>query len=139
MNYPVYNPYQQQYQPMYQQPAPQFNPVQNQPGSKIVENEEAVRYQEIPVDGKTYYFVKADGSEIYSKKWLPNCTTEVKTFRAIEETVEDNQINPSISKEEIDNLQEIILSKLNEFDDRFSKLEKAIANKAPARKEANNG
>ena len=58
---------------------------------KIVDSVEAVKISDIPMDGNSYIFPKADGSEIYSKKWLPNFTTEISTYVKITENVEEKK------------------------------------------------
>ena len=86
-----YNPYMQrlenlqQYQQAIQQPMYQQQiPVSNQqftPLGKIVESIDIVKTTDIPMDGNMYYFPKADGSEIYSKAWMPNGQTRILTFK----------------------------------------------------------
>ena len=86
-----YNPYMQrlenlqQYQQAIQQPIYQQQiPVSNQqftPLGKIVESIDIVKTTDIPMDGNMYYFPKADGSEIYSKAWMPNGQTRILTFK----------------------------------------------------------
>ena len=98
MGPPYINPnYFAQY-PQYFQPQPQTNPYmqrmenlqqfqqalnpapQNQYMSigKVVESMDIVKVTDIPMDGNTYYFPKADGTEIYSKQFMPkfNCRKE---------------------------------------------------------------
>lgn len=77
-----------------------LQPVQNQfqPLGKIVENIEIVKGTDIPMDGNAYYFPKADGSEIYSKQWLSNGTTQIMAFRPVveeglPEKIEDGKMN----------------------------------------------
>ena len=85
-----YNPYidrmnyLQQYQQNLQQPllptqmsgANQFTPL-----GKIVESVDIVKATDIPMDGNMYYFPTADGSSIYTKRWLPNGQTQVLAFK----------------------------------------------------------
>jgi hypothetical protein len=87
-----YNPYidrmnyLQQYQQNLQQPmlptqmsgANQFTPL-----GKIVESVDMVKATDIPMDGNVYYFPKADGSSIYSKRWLANGQTQILAFEPI--------------------------------------------------------
>lgn len=89
---PPYNPYMQrmenlqQFQQALQQPvvptqmsgANQFQPL-----GKIVESMDIVKVTDIPMDGNTYYFPKADGSEIYSKQFMPNGQTRILTFKPV--------------------------------------------------------
>lgn len=84
--YPQYqNPYfdrlqnlQQFQQAMHQ---PQFVPM-----GKVVESLEMVKSIDIPMDGNSYYFPKADGTEIYSKRWLANGTTETIAYKPVLDT-----------------------------------------------------
>ena len=120
----MFNPYYQN--PMYgnnfaqqqqYQTQPQFIPQQQQSGlgGKIVESFEVFKGIDIPIDGNTYYFPKADGSEIYSKRWLQNGTTEQITYKAIQEQTEEKE-NPLMVKlngieEQLTTLQEIVTKK----------------------------
>lgn len=63
-------------------PAP-HTAQQFQPLGKIVESIDVVKATDIPMDGTTYYFPKGDGSEVYSKQWLPNGTTRIMAFKPI--------------------------------------------------------
>lgn len=127
MNYPVFNPYTpnamngygfNQPIPQYQ-PQPQFVPQQQTPqtglNGKMVESFEVFKSADIPMDGNTYYFPKADGTEIYSKRWLQNGTTEQITYKAIKEEMEEKE-NPMMVKlngieEQLTALQEILSKK----------------------------
>ena len=108
------NPYMSNYNYGYQQP--QFNPymqrmenlqqfqqtlqpqLQNNPNltpglnmlasiGKVVESMDIVKVTDIPMDGNIYYFPKADGTEIYSKQFMPHGQTRILTFKPI---LEDN-------------------------------------------------
>lgn len=143
MPYPGYNypNFQQQY-PQVQQMQNYFTPnmqqqiqqnqfpIINNLGGKIVDTIEAVRVTDIPIDGNNYYFPKADGSEIYVKKWLGNGTTEVSTFKRTENiTEEENKID-------FNAMENNIIEKLNLIDERLGKLEKGLTSKSTnARKE----
>lgn len=128
------NPYMSNYNYGYQQP--QFNPymqrmenlqqfqqtlqpqLQNNPNltpglnmlasiGKVVESMDIVKVTDIPMDGNIYYFPKADGTEIYSKQFMPNGQTRILTFKPI---LEDN---PNIlSNEEEKSLYEALNSVL---------------------------
>lgn len=107
------------YYAQYQQPQMQFNPymqrmenlqqfqqslqpqLQNNPNltpglnmiaslGKVVESMDIVKVTDIPMDGNTYYFPKADGTEIYSKQFMPNGQTRILTFKPL---LEDNPSN----------------------------------------------
>lgn len=70
---------QQVLQPQQPQQQPQVSGI----GGKIVDSVEVVRATDIPMDGNTYTFPKADGTAIYTKKWLDNGTTQVSEYRKV--------------------------------------------------------
>ena len=107
---PQYNPYLQrmenlqQFQQVMQQPmspAQMSGTSQFIPLGKIVESVDMVKATDIPMDGSMYYFPKADGTEIYSKAWLPNGQTRILTFKP----VLDNDPNTLSQNEEKLNLE----------------------------------
>lgn len=99
--YNPYNPYAYSMGQFYQQPVqPQYyaNPAvgQNMPVNrmdqstsgpaipgKVVESIDVVRTVDVPMDGNVYYFPRADGTEIYTKRWLPNGTTQIDAYKFI--------------------------------------------------------
>ena len=102
-----YNPYMQrmenlqQFQQAIQQPvvptqmsgASQFQPL-----GKMVESMDMVKVADIPMDGNMYYFPKADGTEIYSKQFMPNGQTRILTFKPV---LEDNPNTLSQNEEKL--------------------------------------
>lgn len=104
-----YNPYQPvQYNPYFDR-LQQFQQMNNNmnvnnqqaqqsmnPIVKIVDSIDAVRASDVPMDGNMYYFPKADGTEIYAKRWMPNGTTQILSFKP----AYDNEIENVSSKEE---------------------------------------
>ena len=133
MPYPSYNPMQQypnfipnmQPQPQYQIPQYQI-PQQNQFNSKIVDSIDIVKVTDIPMDGNTYFFPKADGTEVYSKRWLSNGSTEINTYAK----VDINQI-----EENKNNFENTLMEKLNSIDERIEKLEKNLSKSTTRTKE----
>lgn len=107
MAYPVFNPYMNQlqnpYAGMMQMQPQQFVQQQtySQPqvglNGKVVESFDTFKTADIPMDGSVYYFPKADGSEIYTKRWLQNGTTEQITYRVVQEQTEEKP-NPLMDK-----------------------------------------
>lgn len=133
MAYPAFN-YQQNYPmqmqqqiPMnyFTQPMQQQMQQQTQSNGKIVDSVEMVKFTDIPMDGNSYYFPKADGTEIYSKRWLSNGTTEINTYVKVDIT------NPENEKEQFDfNLMQTnIMDKLNALEDKINKFQKPSTNK----------
>lgn len=129
MGYQPFN-YQPTFQPMQQQmqqqiPMGYFTPPmqqqmqqQNQSNGKIVDSIEMVKFTDIPMDGNSYYFPKADGTEIYSKRWLANGSTEINTYVKVDVN------SPEEEKEHFDfNLmQNNIMDKLNSLEEKIVKI-----------------
>lgn len=105
---PQTNPYMQrieqlqQYQQSLQQPLP---PTQmsgaNQMSTlgKMVDSIDVVKATDIPMDGNAYYFPKADGTEVYMKRWLSNGTTEITAYKPILDTQNNKTITLSSEQE----------------------------------------
>lgn len=114
---------------------PQTQPQNNQLIGKIVDNIEMVKIADIPMDGNVYYFPKADGSEIYGKRWLPSGQTQTVTYKLFapsEELANNDEKVPTI---EADGLLELFNSRFDELADKIEKLSKTTTPKA--KKEAN--
>lgn len=127
-NYNLFNP-QQQYMnyftPQMQNQLQQQLPIQNQVSTgKIVDSIEAVRVTDIPMDGNAYYFPKADGSEVYSKRWLSNGSTEIKVYKKFEEP-EAVKEDP-VKSFDFDLMESNLMDKLDSINERISKLEKGL-------------
>ncbi len=135
---PMQNPYMdrmnflQNYQQSLQQPA-MLTPnsgisMTNQMSTigKVVDSIDIVKATDIPMDGNSYYFPKADGTEVYCKQWLQNGTTRILTFKPV---IDDNTNNVSSDTEKL----KISLS--DEFTEafmkRFDELEKRIDDLMP--------
>ena len=129
INYNLMNPQQQymnMFTPQMQQQMQQQIPVQNNLSTgKIVDSLEIVKVTDIPMDGNTYYFPKADGSEIYGKRWLANGKTEIIRFiKAID--TDQEEVKPF----DFESMQHDIVERLNVIDDRMQKLEKGLVNRS---------
>lgn len=128
-NYPVFNPYNpmQQFIPQqqFQQQIPYQQVQQQQIGlqGKIVESSDVVKGIDIPMDGTVYYFPKADGSEVYSKRWLSNGTTEQVVYKR--EVVENNSDKPNPFMEKLNGIEEKIVA----LEELLSKQPKASSKK----------
>lgn len=95
INYNLMNPAQQYasyFTPPMQQVMPQ--PVQNVLQGKVIDTIDTVKVTDIPMDGNAHYFPKADGSEIYVKKWLPNGSTEVLTYARVVDAPVEEEVEP---------------------------------------------
>jgi hypothetical protein len=62
----------------------------------MVESMDMVKVADIPMDGNMYYFPKADGTEIYSKQFMPNGQTRILTFKPV---LEEEPNNSSVAQE----------------------------------------
>lgn len=85
---------------------------------KIVDSIEVVKATDITMDGNYHYFPKADGTEVYAKRWLPNGTTEILTYKAQIEVMQE----PSIEGQ--DESYQMIIEKLDAIDERIEKIER---------------
>ena len=117
----------QQYQQSLQQP---LQPTQmsgaNQMSAlgKMVDSIDVVKATDIPMDGNTYYFPKADGTEVYCKQWLQNGTTRILTFKPV---FEDNHNNVSSETEKLkislsDDVTEVFMKRFDELEKRIDDL-----------------
>lgn len=137
---PQFNPYMQrmenlqQFQQALQQPvvptqmsgANQFQPL-----GKIVESMDIVKVTDIPMDGNTYYFPKADGSEIYSKQFMPNGQTRILAFKPLLES-EPNNSTPEEEKLKFDTFAcvlEGIQNDVRTLSDKIDKISKPTRGK----------
>ena len=135
------------YNPQYQ-PQPQLQPqLQPQPmyteqrtnnnsnallGGKIVDSVELVKVMDIPMDGSIYYFPKADGTEIYTKRWCDNGRTQINVFSL-------NRPTDEITDEQTITNQQIMNMLSNGFDTLNEKIEKlAPMGKKASKKENDN-
>ena len=119
----------QQYQQSLQQPiVPTQTPVSNQMSAlgKMVDSIDVVKATDIPMDGNTYYFPKADGTEVYCKQWLQNGTTRILTFKPVFDD-NTNNVSPDAEKLKIGLSDEVT----DVFMKRFDELEKRIDDLIP--------
>ena len=130
---PTQNPYMdrmaqlQQYQQSLQQPiVPTQTPVSNQMSAlgKMVDSIDVVKATDIPMDGNTYYFPKADGTEVYCKQWLQNGTTRILTFKPV---LEDSLNNLPSDTEKLkislsDEVTDVFMKRFDELEKRFDDL-----------------
>lgn len=134
INYNLMNPQQQymnMFTPQMQQQIQQQMPIQNNLSTgKIVDSVEAVKVTDIPMDGNAYYFPKADGTEVYAKRWLANGKTEIIRFvKAIE--TDQEEVKPF----DFESMQSNIFERLDVIDDRMQKLEKGLVSRSTSKKE----
>lgn len=136
MNY-MQTPYQQIYQnhPVQQQ---MFQPYQtNTIAGKIINRDEDINVNDIPMDGSVAIFPKADYSEIEARQWNSNGTISKIVFKPIQT---DNPSNSTLEEEklkyeEISKQFEGVFSKLDELSVAVGKLS-APKSRTVAKKEA---
>ena len=93
---------------------------------KMVDSIDVVKATDIPMDGNSYYFPKADGTEVYCKQWLQNGTTRILTFKPVSED------NPSNLSSDTEKLKISLSDEFTEaFMKRFDELEKRIDDLMP--------
>ena len=132
-----YNPYLQrmenlqQFQQAIQQPmvpASMSGATQFSPFGKVVESMDIVKVTDIPMDGNVYYFPKADGTEIYSKQFMPNGQTRILTFKPV---LDDNPNTLSNEEEKmkisaLENVTTLFQEKFDTINDKIDKIEKYL-------------
>ena len=129
INYNLMNPQQQymnMFTPQMQQQIQQQMPMQNLSTGKIVDSIDLVKVTDIPMDGNAYYFPKADGSEVYSKRWLANGKTEIERYIKAIETDEKEETKPF----DFESMQNDLIERLNAIDSRMEKLEKGLVSRS---------
>lgn len=126
-----FNPYMQRMENLQQfqqalQPTNQITAI-----GKVVESADIVKVTDIPMDGNTYYFPKADGSEIYSKQFMPNGQTRILTFKPLLES-EPNNSTPEEEKLKFDTFAcvlEGIQNDVRTLSDKIDKISKPTRGK----------
>ena len=111
----------QQYQQSLQQPVSQS---QMSAMGKIVDSIDVVKAADIPMDGNSYYFPKADGTEVYCKQWLQNGTTRILTFKPVFED-NPNNVSSDTGKFKIglsDDVTEAFMKRFDELEKRIDDL-----------------
>lgn len=139
-----YYPQMQMQQPMMFNQMPQYNPYADRiaqlqaqqqqlqasqnmaPLGKVIESIDVLKTLEVPMDGQQYYFPKADGSEVYTKQWLPNGTTRILTFKpSLEEGVDENTLEQEkLNVEQFNKVVEGILNEIQTINLKIDKISK---------------
>lgn len=123
---PQYQTYQQAYNPMQniQRFQQQQQPEQMQQGifGKVVQSQDSIVANDVPMNGSVAFFPKSDLSEIYAKQWSADGTISTMVFKPIQN---DNPNNLSQDTEKLkiglsDEATEIFNK---HFDTLFSKME----------------
>ena len=119
----------QQYQQSLQQPVSQ---AQMSAMGKIVDSIDVVKATDIPMDGNSYYFPKADGTEVYCKQWLQNGTTRILTFKPFLED-NPNNVSPDTEKLKISISDDVTEAFMKRFDELEKRIDDLMPKKTTAR------
>ena len=120
---PQYQSYQQAYNPM--QNIQRFQqPEQMQQGifGKVVQSQDSIVANDVPMNGSVAFFPKSDLSEIYAKQWSADGTISTMVFKPIQND------NPNKLSEDTEKLKIGLSDEATEvfekhFDTLFSKIE----------------
>ena len=99
---------------------------------KIVDSIDVVKATDIPIDGNTYYFPKADGTEVYCKQWLQNGTTRILTFKPVFED-NPNNLSSDTEKSKISISDEFTEAFMKRFDELEKRIDDLMPKKTTAR------
>ena len=131
---PIQSPFMDRmnFMPQYQQNMQQAQvPSTNQPMNvmgKVVDSIDVVKATDVPMDGNMYYFPKADGTEIYAKKWLPNGQTQILAFKPILDSKAN--ISPSGDTESdlgaLAEFKTVFLEQIESVNERLERIENNI-------------
>lgn len=121
-----YQPYQQAYNPMqniqrFQQPQ---QPEQMQQGifGKVVQSQNMIVANDVPMNGSVAFFPKSDLSEIYAKQWSADGTISTMVFKPIQND-NHNKLSQDTEKLKIGLSDEATEIFNKHFDTLFSKME----------------
>lgn len=123
---PQYQQYQQAYNPMqniqrFQQPQ---QPEQMQQGifGKVVQSQDSIVANDVPMNGSVAFFPKSDLSEIYAKQWSADGTISTMVFKPIQND-SPNKLSQDTEKLKIGLSDEATEIFNKHFDTLFSKME----------------
>ena len=123
---PQYQSYQQAYNPMqniqrFQQP-PQFEQMQQGIFGKVVQSQDSIVANDVPMNGAVAFFPKSDLSEIYAKQWSADGTISTMVFKPIQND-NPNKLSQDTEKLKIGLSDEAAEVFEKHFDTLFSKIE----------------
>ena len=123
---PQYQTYQQAYNPMqniqrFHQPQ---QPEQMQQGifGKVVQSQDSIVANDVPMNGAVAFFPKSDLSEIYAKQWSADGTISTMVFKPIQND-NPNKLSQDSEKLKIGLSDEATEVFEKHFDTLFSKME----------------
>ena len=123
---PQYQSYQQAYNPMqniqrFQQPQ-QFEQMQQGIFGKVVQSQDSIVANDVPMNGSVAFFPKSDLSEIYAKQWSADGTISTMVFKPIQND-NPNKLSQDTEKLKIDLSENVTEVFEKHFDTLFSKIE----------------
>ena len=123
---PQYQSYQQAYNPMqniqrFQQPQ-QFEQMQQGIFGKVVQSQDSIVANDVPMNGAVAFFPKSDLSEIYAKQWSADGTISTMVFKPVL-TDNPNKLSTDTEKLKIGLSDEATEIFNKHFDTLFSKIE----------------
>ena len=123
---PQYQSYQQAYNPMqniqrFQQPQ-QFEQMQQGIFGKVVQSQDSIVANDVPMNGSVAFFPKSDLSEIYAKQWSADGTISTMVFKPIQND-NPNKLSQDTEKLKIGLSDEATEIFNKHFDTLFSKME----------------
>lgn len=123
---PQYQQYQQAYNPMQniQRFQQQQQPEQIQQGifGKVVQSQDSIVANDVPMNGSVAFFPKSDLSEIYAKQWSADGTISTMVFRPIKND-NPNKLSQDTEKLKIGLSDEATEIFNKHYDTLFSKME----------------
>lgn len=123
---PQYQTYQQAYNPMQniQRFQQQQQPEQIQQGifGKVVQSQDSIVANDVPMNGSVAFFPKSDLSEIYAKQWSADGTISTMVFKPIQND-NHNKLSQDTEKLKIGLSDEATEIFNKHFDTLFSKME----------------
>ena len=123
---PQYQSYQQAYNPMqniqrFQQPQ-QFEQMQQGIFGKVVQSQDSIVANDVPMNGSVAFFPKSDLSEIYAKQWSADGTISTMVFKPVQND-NTNKLSQDTEKLKIELSDEATKIFNKHFDTLFSKME----------------
>lgn len=123
---PQYQQYQQAYNPMqniqrFQQPQQQEQ-IQQGIFGKVVQSQDSIVANDVPMNGSVAFFPKSDLSEIYAKQWSADGTISTMVFKPIQND-NPNKLSQDAEKLKIGLSDEATEIFNKHFDTLFSKME----------------
>ena len=120
---PQYQTYQQAYNPM--QNIQRFQqPEQMQQGifGKVVQSQDSIVANDVPMNGSVAFFPKSDLSEIYAKQWSADGTISTMVFKPVQND-NTNKLSQETEKLKFDLSENVTEVFEKHFDTLFSKIE----------------